>query len=496
MASLVRWSVEKGYVVDPFSTATAMMSALRERRISAVELLDLHINRIEEHDEQLNAVVIQAFDRARLVAEAADAAWGRGEDRPLLGLPMTVKESFHVMGMPTCVGIPDFAGWQPDGNALLVQRVLNAGAAIIGKTNISVSLGDWVADNPVYGRTNNPWDLGRSPGGSTGGGGAALAAGLTPLEFGSDIGGSIRVPATFCGVYGHRPSDSAVPRTGQFPNRLQLPNPTVWMGVQGPLARSAEDLELAFDIVAGPDVGEDVAWKLEIPAARHESLSTCRVAIMPPVPWLPVDDETLAAQDHLVRVLESAGATVAETQPALFGDLEELMGLYYRLLTAIVSAGQSADDRQRDAAEARRRGDLIGLAIAEGLTADSVEYREWHLERERYRESYREFFREWDILVCPSMPAPAFEHPDINIPNHERQVTVNGQPIPYEHQILYPAVATYCGQPSTAFPVGFNSAGLPLGLQAIGPYLEDRTPMRFAGLVTCEIGGFQPPLGY
>jgi amidase len=472
------------------------MIALRGRELSATELLELHIRRTEEHDGKLNAVVVRDFDRAREVARAADAARDRGEDGPLLGLPLTVKESFHVDGLPTCVGISEFAGWRAEGNALLVQRVLDAGAAIMGKTNVSMWLGDWVADNPVYGRTSNPWDLDRTPGGSSGGSGAALAASMTPLEFGSDIGGSIRVPATYCGVYGHRPSDSAIPRTGQFPQRDRLPNPTVWMGVSGPLARSAEDLELGFDVVAGPDVGEDVGWRLDIPPARHDRLSGFRVAVMPPVPWLTVDEEILDAQVNLVGVLERSGATVSVTQPDMFGNLEDLMSLYYRLLIAIVSAGQSAESRQRDAEEARLRGSLTDIATANGLTADSVAYREWHAQREQYRESFRRFFREWDILLCPSMALPAFEHPDISVPNHDRQLIINGQSVPYEDQVLYPAVATLAGQPSTAFPTGFNKAGLPLGLQAIGPYLEDRTPMRFAGLIAREIGGFQPPPGY
>lgn len=482
--------------MNPFSTAMEMMAALQAREVSAVELLDLHIERIGRYDRELNAVVIRDFGRARAAATAADEARSRGEDAPLLGLPLTVKESYHVDGLPVSVGVEKFADWRAEGNALLVDRILAAGAAIMGKTNISIWLNDWVADNPVYGRTVNPWDSSRSPGGSSGGSAAALAAGLTPLEFGSDIGGSLRIPATFCGVYGHRSSDSALPRTGQYPERPRLPNPVVWLGVQGPMARSAEDLELGFDVVAGPDVGEDVAWRLEFPPVRHESLTGFRVAVMPPVPWLPVDAELLAAQERLVRALEAAGATVRETQPDLFGDAEDLMGLYYRLLFVSIGAGLPADARQRLATEARQRGTLTGIAAADGFTADAVQYREWFLRREQYRESYRQFFQDWDILLCPSMPSPAFEHPDISVPNHDRQVTVNGEAVPYEHQILYAAVATLCGQPATAFPVGLNSAGLPLGLQAVGPYLEDRTTMRFAGLVAREIGGFQPPPGY
>ena len=482
--------------MNHFSTATEMLNALRAGKVSAVELLDMHVGRIEEHDGTLNAVVVRDFDRARKSAEQADAARERGEDGPLLGLPVTVKESFHVDGLPSCVGDPRFVDWRAEGNALTVQRLLDAGALIMGKTNISIWLGDWIADNPVYGRTLNPWDQSRTPGGSSGGSAVALATGMTPLELGSDIGGSVRVPATFCGVYGHRPSDSALPRTGQFPFRNRLPNPTVWLGVHGPIARSAEDLELAFDILAGPDVGEDVAWRLEIPPARHESLSGFRVAVMPPVDWLPVDEAIVTAQEELVRVLERAGATVAVTQPEMFGDLKDLFGLNYRLLFAITSAGQSREERERDAEEARKRGGLTGVATAEGLTADSVEYRAWYSRREQYRQAYRDFFREWDILLCPSMNVLPFEHPDYTVPNPERELPVNGQMVPYEHQILYPAVATLAGQPSTAFPTGVSASGLPVGLQAIGPYLEDRTPMRFAGLVAQEIGGFQPPPGY
>ena len=198
---------------------------------------------------------------------------------------------------------------------------------ILGKTNIPPMLTDWQADNPVYGRTNNPWNLERTPGGSTGGGGAALAAGLTPLEFGSDIGGSIRNPASWCGVYGHRPSTGVVPLSGQFPGS-SLPNPVQLLGVAGPLARSADDLDLALDVVAGPDVGEDVAWRLELPPPRHERLADFRVAVLPPIPWLPVGDEILSAIEQVRAALGGAGARVEEAQPDGLGDLREYHDLY------------------------------------------------------------------------------------------------------------------------------------------------------------------------
>src|SRR5207302_6154362 len=200
------------------------------------------------------------FERARRQAEAADTARARGEEGPLLGLPMTLKESINVTGLRTTVGVPEWSRFVSDHDAPATTRVRKAGAVVVGKTNVPPVLADWQADNPIFGRTVNPWDVARTPGGSTGGGGAALAAGLTPLEVGSDIGGSIRVPAAYCGVYGYRPSETAIPKSGRFP-QADWPNPAVLMGVQGPLARSALDLELLFDVLVGPEPGEEVGWR-------------------------------------------------------------------------------------------------------------------------------------------------------------------------------------------------------------------------------------------
>src|SRR6266550_932240 len=250
--------------VHAFATATDMLAALRARRVSAVELLELLRQRIERHNPELNAIVEPDFERARRDAEAADARRARGEDAPLLGLPMTLKESINVRGLRTTAGMAQWKDFRSEHDAPVTTRVKGAGAVVMAKTNVPQMLSDWQSSNPVYGRTNNPWDLSRTPGGSTGGGAAALAAGLTPLEFGSDIGGSIRVPAAFCGVYGHRPSETAMPRSGQFPIPPR-PNPASVMGVVGPLARSAADLQLAMDVIAGPAVGEDIAWQLNMP---------------------------------------------------------------------------------------------------------------------------------------------------------------------------------------------------------------------------------------
>jgi amidase len=273
--------------MDAFATATDMLEALRTRQVTSQELLDLHLRRIERYNPRLNAIVIPNTD-ARQTAVAADAARAHGGAQALLGLPLTMKDCLYVAGLPTTGGVPERRQTIADADARIVARVRAAGAVLLGKTNVPPYAADWQAANPLFGRSNNPWDLTRTPGGSTGGGAAAVAAGLTPLEFGGDFAGSIRVPAAFCGIYGHKPSETALPPSGHFPG-LNAPNAAIAMAVQGPLARSAADLELAFNIIAGPDVGEDVAWRLDIPPARHQRLAQYRVAILPPIPWVPVE---------------------------------------------------------------------------------------------------------------------------------------------------------------------------------------------------------------
>src|SRR3989475_4876655 len=278
-----------GAPTEAFAPAVDMLAALRARRVSAVELLELHQKRIERYNPELNAIVEPDFERARREAEAADTRRARGDDAPLRGLPMTLKESINVRGLRTTVGMSVWKDFRAEHDAPVTTRVKGAGAVVMAKTNVPQMLADWQSSNPVYGRTNNPWDSARTPGGSTGGGAAALAAGLTPLEFGSDIGGSIRVPAAFCGVYGHRPSDTLLPRNGEFPFP-PMPNSAVVMAVQGPITRSAPDLELALSILAGPDIGEDVAWRVELPAPRRERLADFRVGVLPAIPWITLDD--------------------------------------------------------------------------------------------------------------------------------------------------------------------------------------------------------------
>jgi amidase len=472
--------------MNPFASATTMLSALQARQISAAELLELHLRRIERYNPTLNAIVISDFDHARQTAAAADMKRARGEDGPLLGLPLTIKDAIDVLGMPCTSGDPHQADRRPEADAPVAARVRAAGAVIMGKTNLSLWTCGWHAENPLFGRTNNPWDLERTPGGSTGGGAAALAAGLTPLEFGSDAAGSVRVPAAFCGIYGHKPSYTAVPRSGHFPGS-PWPNPAAVIFVQGPMARSAEDLELALDVISGPEVGEDVAWRLELPPARHEQLCDYRVAVLEPLDGLPMDDEIIEALERLAQGLDRAGARVHRVRAEeILGDLNRYYQLYYSMVYAVLNNAfhrTAPEELRKDAEVLRALGQRIHggrYDLTRGLVGVAVDYIDWHDQREQYRAAYRRLFRDWDILLAPITTVPTVPHSLAKEAQH----------------LQYPVLANLAGQPATAFPVGLTRDGLPIGLQAIGPYLEDRTLLRFAALVAREWGGYRPPPGY
>jgi amidase len=312
---------------------------------------------------------------------------------------------------------------------------------------------------------------------------------MTPLEIGSDIGGSIRVPAAYCGLYGHRPSETAVPRSGSYPF-ADSENPAIVMGVQGPLARSAVDMEMLFDVVAGPGIGERVGWRLDLPPARGEQLSDLRVAIMPTLDIVQPSADMHAKVDELAVFLDKAGATVGEAMPDI--DRSAYLNDYLTLLAVITSLGESRSEREKMASETA--GTDLMAAMATGYTIDAMDYVMLLGRRESSRAAWREFFNDWDVLVCPSALDAAFKHQ--SGPQSERMLALDDTEVPYMLNIVYPMWAIFTGQPATAFPAGLNSAGLPLGLQAIGPYLEDRTTIRFAQCLEREWYGFERPPGY
>ena len=478
-----------------FPTATELTAALRARKVSAVELAEQAIAHIEAQDGKLNAVPVRDFGRARQAAKEADAALARGAPGALLGLPMTVKESFNIAGLPTTWGLPGTQKIPVTQDAVAVSRLKAAGAVILGKTNVSTLLADWQSSNAVYGTTNNPWNVERTPGGSSGGSAAALAAGFVPLELGSDIGGSLRIPAHFCGIYAHKPSLGIVPLRGHAPpgvpalsvaQHFDLP-------VAGPMARSAADLMLALDVLAGPDEAEATAYRLDLPAPRHETLKDYRVLVIAGHPLVPTGSAVQAALDQMAARLEQAGCRVEHSSP-LLPDLDLIGRTYVKLLMAFFGANmpdaEYAQARERSAGVPEAAADMQSIV----LRSWTASHRDWFQAdgvRAFLSHQWRRLFRDWDIVLCPVTPAPAFPHETRAW--EERELTVDGRAVRYGDQFHWIGPATLCGLPSTALPAGLSPEGLPVGLQAIGPYLEDRTPIRFAGLVEREFGGFVAP---
>ena len=437
--------------------------ALERREVSAIELFDEAVRAIEAKDGPINAVVVRDFDRAREAAKAADAALARGESRPLLGVPMTVKDSHHIAGLPTTWGLAPFKDWTPSADSVGVSRLKAAGAVILGKTNIPPNLGDWQAANPIYGRTNNPHDRSRSPGGSSGGGAAAVAAGMVPLEFGSDIGGSIRVPAHFCGVFGHKPTFELIPTAGHAPPPIDVSGQPVEFGVVGPIARTAADLDRALTCLAGPHGDAAAALRLALPAPRAFALKDFRVLVLTDHPLVETDEAVRAPIERLANQLADLGASVSHDTP-LLPDLVAAHTLYMSMLGAIMNRGAPGAPPSIDA-----------VAWMNGLDTIVGNRRLW-----------RALFAEHDVVLAPPFGVPAFPHNDRKW--EERTLEVNGRQTPYGAQIGWPGIAAFAGLPATCAPIARTASGLPTGVQIIGPFLEDRTPIAFAGQLERELG--------
>jgi amidase len=479
-----------------FETTTELVEALRSRHVSAVELLNRSIARIEARDGALNAVVVRDFERARMAATNADAALARGERRPLLGVPMTVKEAIQVAGLPTTWGIPGTQSIEVRESAVAVQRLERAGAVIIGKTNVATQLGDWQTFNPVYGTTNNPWDVTRTPGGSSGGGAAALAAGFVSLELGSDLNGSLRIPAHCCGVFAHKPTFGLVPTRGFAPPGVPVlsVNKDVDFAVLGPMARGAADLALALDVIAGPDDADAIAYSLSLPPPRHAKLREFRVLMVDEHPLVALSSEVQAMMRNVADGLERSGCRFARGS-ALLPDLDVTARAFVHLLMAFFGADMpDADYQGIKAAVAHMPPADPAAAELRGLVSS---HRDWiGMDRARLGivHQWRALFREWDVVVCPVLPTPAFahDHGDIN----RRTIDVDGARVPYKSQPIWMSVASLAGLPATAIPAGLGNTGLPIGIQAIGPHLEDRTSIAFAQLFEREFGGYVAPPGY
>jgi amidase len=498
-----------------YRSATELAAALQARKISAIGLLERTIARIEALDQRVNAVVVRDFERARDAAKAADVALARGERRPLLGIPITIKESFDIAGLPTSWGIPRFQHFVPKDDALLVSRARAAGAIVLGKTNVPLELRDWQSYNEVYGTTNNPWDLACTPGGSSGGSAASLAAGFGALSFGADIGGSLRIPAHFCGIYAHKPTLGLVPDRGQTPpGSPPLPRQQDIL-VVGPMARCAADLALALDVVAGPDEETaGIGYRLQLRPPRHENLKSFCVLLIDDHPLVPTSKAVRTALHRLSERLTAAGVKVVHDSP-LLPNLVSSTRVYMRLLMSNWVSNWPPDlySRTRSAAEALAADD--DSLTAERIRGAVMSHLDWiaaDSARVALEQQCRALFADFDVVLCPPMPTPAFLHdhlPKLTLEKQliqavlpsssaeARHIDIDGRPYPYyDSQLVWSALATMCGLPATAAPIDRSPNGLPIGVQIVGPYLEDRTTIAFAALLEREFGGFVPPPGY
>jgi len=479
---------------DPdFGTATQALAVLRRGAMSSRELTEHVLARIDRVNPALNCFVTVARDEALAAAKRADAQRGKRSGKSarlgrLHGLPIVVKDTYATKGVRTTAGSKMLEQYVPEEDAVVVARLKAAGAVIVGKTNTPEWAADWQAFNDVAGQSNNPWDLARTPGGSTGGGAAALAAGLGFLEVGSDIAGSIRVPSHFCGIFGHKPTWNLVPMRGHIPPLPGMGGTYSELSVAGPMARSAEDLRLELSVLAGPDDPDAVAYDYRQPPPRGKALRDYRIGYVLDDPANPVDAGVKAVLADAVAGLRKAGARLTEGWPEGVEPIGQYQ-LYGWLMGAFFSMTLPDADFKR-MREAATRGDVS--PFTQGTAAFHREWLPQTGKRLAARATWAEYFTTHDAFLLPTAFVPAFPHD--HSPMEGRKLTPEGSSArPYGGMSRWISYATLTGCPATTAPVGRTRGGLPVGLQIMGPFLEDATPIDIAARVEQVIGGFVPP---
>ena len=461
------------------SSLVELVAALESHEISARELLDLHLDRIDALDGEVNAVVTLEPERARSEAatiddaRAADAAVG-----PLAGVPVTVKDAIATAGIRSTGGAVELRDHVPDEDATVVQGIRAAGAVVFGKTNVPRWSGDYQTTNEMFGTTRNPWDLERTPGGSSGGPAAAVAMGFTGFEIGTDIGGSIRVPSSFCGVYGHKPSFGIIPTYGYLDHPSSHRN-IADVNVFGPIARSVDDLELLLGLLAGPNPDDAVAWRLDLPAPRATRLDEFRVVAWLDDEFAPVDPAVAAVMDRAVAALEAAGARVDhDRRPDLDAATAALIGSM--LISSATEISDTADESS--------------AANADGRGLPHRAWDELHRRRGDLRQRWTQFFADVDVLLCPVTVVPPFRH--VQSPsgsNWAHATLADHGDRRYSDLIGWSALIGSAYLPVTVPPIGRTPEGLPVGLQVVAPYLHDRTSLAFARCMADVLGGYEAP---
>jgi len=480
-----------------FRSARELAGMIRKKKIGCLELLDHYLDRVERFNPKLNAVIWQDRDGARKRARAADRALAKGEVwGPLHGVPMTIKESYDIAGAPTTWGDPTLARNIAKTDSLAVGRLKRAGVTLFGKTNVPFMLADWQSYNAIYGTTNNPWNLKRVPGGSSGGSAAALAAGLCGIEAGSDIGASIRNPAHYCGVFGHKPSWGIVsPRGHALPGNVATGD----ISAIGPLARSAGDLRLALDAMAGPDAIDGVGWKLSLPKPRWKGFKGLKIGLMLSDANSEVDRSVQERLGHLADFLRRRGAKVdKKARPAIDTDQAQLA--YIMLLRAATSARIGDEQYESFRKIAQALGPSDHSYYARMMRANTLSHRDWlrwNEQRHRMRLAWAAFFEDYDFFLCPTAATAAFPHDHVG-ERHERSIVVNGKKVPTTDQIFWAGFSGAFYLPGTVSPCGRTKSNLPVGVQIVAAQYRDLDTIALAEALErdYEHGAFVPPPGY
>jgi amidase len=447
------------------STATELAAAIREGQVSSTEVLEAHLAQIARHNPALNAIITLDEEGARQRAREADAALARGELwGPLHGLPMTLKDGHSTAGIRTTAGYPPLANYVPTEDGTVAARLKAAGAIIMGKTNVSPRLLDIQSDNAIFGRTNNPWNIERTPGGSSGGAAAALATGMTPLEIGSDLAGSIRIPAHFCGIYGLKTTEHRVSMWGHIPDLPGAVRSHRIMWSIGPLARSIEDLALTYRVIAGPDGRDPDVPPLPIVELPHLAFKDLRIAWAPTFPGVPVGASTRDALHRVASEVERLGARVEEKLPgASFAELAKARAYLSRAV--------------RLAFEPPSEDEPVP-SLAEYYTALHT--------RDAFIIEWEAFFASWDALLCPVAMRTAFPHCPTDTP-----LEVDGEQVNYWRVIGHCAPFNFTGHPVVVVPIGHDEDGLPIGMQIVGRRWSEERLLAIAALIAGATTSFR-----
>jgi amidase len=459
-----------------FAPAHQIAASIRLKEISAVEFLGALLAQIDRVNPRLNAIVTIDREGARRRAEAADQALARGELwGPLHGLPVTLKDAFQTAGMRTTCGHPPLADWIPTTDSAPARRLKAAGAILFGKTNVPELCDDWQTENPVFGRTLNPWDPSRVPGGSSGGAAAAVAAGLSTLDVGSDIGGSIRVPAHFCGIYGFKPTERRVSGLGHVPPLPGTPETVRLMNCTGPIARSVSDLIVGYKILAGAEPGDTEVPPVPVGPIERAHLNQLRVAWAPTFPGSPAAAPIRRGIEALAGELARQGARVEAALPNLGAETAPWL-----------DPVQAEAQRDEWAAYEQAFSRLLGY-LWQSHDATAKEYLYAQADRDRFIGAWERFFGEFDLLLCPVTATTAFEH------GNPRTLLVDGEPVRYKWAFNHSRLISLTGNPAVVLPLGQDENGLPFGVQLVGPRWGDERLLAAAMAIAKLTPSYQRP---